>query len=248
MKYLVFVSYNGTNYYGWQRQPNDISVQQVIEEKLSQYFNQQIIIYGAGRTDAGVHALAQTFHFEINKYIDDLNRFIYSLNLMLPKDIKFEKIINVSDDFHARFSAIGKEYEYRIILSDKDVFNNDFAYVFPQEFDYVLFEKSLTYFVGKKCFKNFTSKPTDKDNFIREIHSIDVIKEDKNIFVTLNGNGFMQYMVRFIIGTAVACATHKIKLDEVIELFDNNLERKIISFKAPAQGLYLKKVRYDFNS
>jgi len=247
MKILVIVSYKGTNYFGWQRQPKDISVQEIIESKLSQFFNRKITIYGAGRTDAGVHAEGQCFHFSINEEKYDLDRFKYSLNMMLPDDIKFVDCKEVDEDFHARFSAKDKEYIYKITLASKDPFLDEVSYVYAGKFDIVSFKETLTHFIGEHNFKNFTSKPQDADNFVRNIYSISVEEKSNQIITSLIGNGFMQYMVRDIIGTALAVASGKITLDAVIKLLSSDSERHIVSFKAPPQGLYLKKVNYYFN-
>ncbi|MBO4666596.1 MAG: tRNA pseudouridine(38-40) synthase TruA, partial [Bacilli bacterium] len=133
MKILAVVSYKGTNYAGWQKQPNALSIQEVIEDKLSQIFNRPISIYGAGRTDAGVHALGQRFHFDINETDVDLDRLIYSLNSMLPVDIKIDDMEEVDTDFHARYNAKEKIYSYSFVLEDKDVFLNEIMYVCPYE-------------------------------------------------------------------------------------------------------------------
>lgn len=246
MKILVTVSYKGTAYYGWQKQPDKITIQEVIENNLSQFFDTPITIYGAGRTDAGVHALGQTFHFIINKESVDLDRFIYSLNMMLPKDIKFIDAVVVDNDFHARYNACGKEYEYKILLMGKDPFKEDYYHLFPHQFDIEIFKECLSYFVGKHNFKNFTSKPEDEDNFVRHIFSIDINQKYDEIRVVFKGDGFMQYMIRDIVGTALACSSNKITLERVKQLLDPSSKREIVSYKAPSKGLYLNKVIYNF--
>ena len=129
MRILARVSYNGTNYLGWQRQPGSKTIQETIEGELSRFFNRQILIYGAGRTDAGVHSLGQTFHFDVDEDEVDISRLIYSLNKMLPDDIKIDDMEEVEDDFHARYSAKEKIYGYSVVMDNKDVFLYQTMYV-----------------------------------------------------------------------------------------------------------------------
>jgi len=245
MRILGIVSYKGTNYQGWQKQSNAPTIQESIENVLSKFFNQQITIYGSGRTDAGVHAYAQTFHFDVNKNNVDLDRLLYSTNIMLPEDIVILSYDQVEDDFHARFSAIKKEYSYLISKLNKEPFMYDLTDVEKEPFDSGKFKEALTYFVGKHNFQNFTSKEEDDKGFIREIYSIDVDDAKISLQVTLTGSGFMRYMIRNIIGTALAYSRNKITIEELSSLIDcDDKERNIVSYKAPATGLYLNKVYY----
>lgn len=245
MRILAVVSYKGTNYAGWQKQPNALSIQEVIEDKLSQIFNRPISIYGAGRTDAGVHALGQRFHFDIDETDVDLDRLIYSLNSMLPVDIKIDDMEEVDTDFHARYNAKEKIYSYSFVLEDKDVFLNEIMYVCPYELDIDKLEDTLTHFKGKHNFKNFTSKDEDKDNFVREIYDVKLERNSEKLYnIVFRGNGFMRYMIRYLVGTAIEVARGKVTLEEVDELFDEDKERHIVSWKAPANGLLLLDVIY----
>ena len=244
MRILATVSYNGTNYQGWQKQPNAMTVQEKIETELSRFFDRPIAIYGAGRTDAGVHALGQRFHFDIEAETLDLDRLLYSLNCMLPEDIKIEDLEEVDDDFHARYSAKEKIYGYSIILDSKDVLFYNIMYLCPYQIDVEKLKDTLTHFIGTHNFKNFTSKETDEDNFVRTIHDIHVNNVEKEISIALRGDGFMRYMIRYIIGTALEVARGKLTIEEVDALLDENSERNIVSWKAPACGLVLLEVIY----
>ena len=244
MRYLCKVAYKGTAYQGWQKQFDAKTIQDTIEETLSQFFNQPISIYASGRTDTGVHAKGQTFHFDLENKNLDKDRFLYSINQMLPDDIFIFEINAVDDDFHARYSAKGKEYHYLISYKEKDVFDFETKYNCLLNFDHDLFSKTLTYFVGQHNFQNFTSKEEDENGFIRDIFSIECLDDSNgNIKVILKGNGFMRYMIRYIIGTALAVAMNKISLEEVLKLLDSS-NRNIVSYKAPAEGLYLINVIY----
>ena len=245
MRLFAIVSYNGTNYQGWATQVNKNTVQDTIEDVLSRYFNREIHIYGAGRTDAGVHAAGQTFHFDVEAETLDLDRMLYSINSMLPKDIKIEDIEEVEDDFHARFSATGKEYVYSIYLGAKAPFYYQLMWLMPEKLDIEKLKNCLTHFKGKHNFKNFTSKEEDEDDFVRNIFDIEVDTTSPRIInIIFKGDGFMRYMIRYIVGTAVECAKGKVSLEEVDDLIDSTRERHIVSWKAPANGLLLARVMY----
>ena len=243
MKVLGICSYKGTNYYGWQKQVGFISVQEKIEECLSKVYDTTINIQGSGRTDAGVHALKQYFHFVVDKE-KDLKQLAYSLNKMLPDDIKIISFEKVDDDFHARYNAKEKIYEYRILLTNKDPLSFDLAYIYPMELDIELFKQALNKFVGTHNYQDFTSKEEDESNFVRNIYSIDVIKENDLVRIVFKGNGFMRYQIRNMIGAAINVANGKEKLEFIDKHLDSK-NREIIAYKAPASGLYLMDVIYN---
>ena len=243
MRILGICSYKGTNYYGWQKQVGFVSVESTIEEALSQVYNSEINIVGSGRTDAGVHAFRQYFHFDTDKE-KDLNQLAYSLNKMLPDDIKIISFEKVADDFHARYSAKKKIYQYRIVLKNKDPLLYDQAWVYPMDFDFALFVQALKKFEGVHNYQDFTSKEEDENGFVREIYEIKMQKMNDEILVVFIGNGFMRYQIRNMIGSAVAIANKK----EDISFIDKHLDSKardIISYKSPACGLYLMDVLYN---
>ena len=243
MRVLGVCSYKGTNYYGWQKQVGFVSVQSTIEEVLSKVYDSPITITGSGRTDAGVHALRQYFHFDTEKE-KDLKQLAYALNKMLPEDIKILSFEKVADDFHARYNAKRKIYEYRIFLKNKDPFQNQLAYVYPMEFDFDLFKSALDKFVGKHNYQDFTSKEEDEGCFVREIYKIKVDKKENNISVVFEGNGFMRYQIRNMVGAALNIANKKEDLDFIDYHLKEDKNREIISYKAPANGLYLVDVLY----
>ena len=243
MRVLGVCSYKGTNYYGWQKQVGFVSVQSTIEEVLSKVYDSPITITGSDRTDAGVHALRQYFHFDTEKE-KDLKQLAYALNKMLPEDIKILSFEKVADDFHARYNAKRKIYEYRIVLKNKDPFQDQLAYVYPMDFDFDLFKSALDKFVGKHNFQDFTSKEEDEGGFVREIYEIKVDKKDNNISVVFEGNGFMRYQIRNMVGAALNIANKKEGLDFIDYHLKEDKNREIISYKAPANGLYLVDVLY----
>lgn len=246
MRYLAVVQYKGTPYCGWQKQTVSKlpSVQEEIERVLSRILNSGIKIYGSGRTDAGVHALGQTFHFDTEKELDSY-RFCHSFNELAPTGIVLLSISKVKEDFHARFNAISKTYLYKI-LNDKqpDPFNENLVYQLKQPLDVDAMIEAAKTFVGEHNFQNFTSKEDDEQNFVRTIHSIEVVKKDKIIEITLTGDGFMRYMVRMIVGNLIQIGLGKMTKEEVIANLKNPVRRPS-SYKAPSDGLYLKEVLYS---
>lgn len=241
MRYFGIVSYFGMNYIGWQTQPSKNSVEDKINKILSHILNEKITIVGAGRTDKGVHAYAQAFHFDTNKEIKDLSHLIYALNRLLPKDIKIKSLKKVSNKFHARFSAVKKEYLYKIYTGKETPFYLLTHWVI-NGLDLKLLKEASKVFVGKHNFQNLTSKEKDPKGFIRTIYSIKVNKINDEIFIRLVGDAFMRYMVRDIVGEMVEVALKKKDLNDLKLLFSKN--RKITNHKAPAEGLYLVKIIY----
>jgi len=243
MRVLGVVSYKGTRFQGWQKQPTVITVQGEIEKALSQVLNSEVTIFGSGRTDAGVHAIGQTFTFDMSKDLD-LDKLCFSINRMIDKDIKILSLKKVDDDFHARFSAKSKTYLYKIRLGVKDPFENEFQYIYPFEFDFDLFSKALKQFEGKHCFKDFTNKEEDEDGYVREIYQIVSKKQDNDITVEFTGNGFMRYQIRNMVGAALAVASKNEDLNFIPNHLKEEKIREICQYKAPPQGLYLVKVEY----
>lgn len=242
MRYLAVVSYLGSKYAGWQIQPNDISIQQIIEEKISKILNTPTKIYGSGRTDAGVHSHGQTFHFDSDK-IKDIGKFTYSLNSLLPDDIHIISIEKVDDEFHARYDVKRKIYSYLINIGKYDVFQKDTIYQLLRPLNIEKMKECVNVFEGRHNFQNFTSKDIDEDNFVRTIYSINLSLDNDIIKITFEGDGFMRYMVRMIVGTLIEVGLERITTEEVQKILEDD-KRKVVSYKAPANGLYLEKVIY----
>ena len=245
MRYLAVVSYRGTGFCGWQKQTISKlpSIEVTIEDVMSRILSSETKIYGSGRTDAGVHALGQTFHFDSNKELD-VNKFAHSLNELLPKDIRILSVEKVSDDFHARFNAKSKTYLYKIRNKKvSDPFSSDLEYTLGQKLDVEKMVEASKLFVGEHNFQNFTSKEEDEQKFSRNIWGIDIKSEKDNIEILLKGNGFMRYMVRMIVGNLIQVGLGKMTSSDIKEALESK-ERKPSSYKAPAYGLYLKEVEY----
>ena len=246
MKYVATVSYCGQNYSGFQRQRNGLkSIQGELERALSFALGVETQIKGAGRTDAGVNAIGQRVSFESERPLDD--KFISLWNHLLPLDIQITKIDACPSSFDARHSSIGKAYEYRFSIKGRSPFEvGRLTQLEAETFDKALFEKSLRYFEGEHDFRCFTTKPQDKDNFIRIIEPIHIIwSEDGNVGrVVFRSNGFMTYQIRLMMGVAFKIAMGRLPESKIPELLSSKT-RKIASFKAVPDGLYLVEVLYE---
>jgi len=244
MRYCGVLSYCGKAYKGFERQKNYPTIQGEVEAALSNLGGKSITIHGAGRTDAGVHAKGQTFSFDFDS-IADLGTFVHAINRLLPGDIVVLSLRQVDSTFDARHSSVGKVYSYAFHYGRRDPLAlQEFQLEWPN-FSFPFFIACMKLYEGTHNFMDFTSKSVDKDHFIRTIEPIRFAYDEKggHMKVTLTGNGFMTYMVRILVGVAFKVAMGKMSLDEVERALDPT-ERKIISYKAPAEGLCLEEVLY----
>ena len=249
MNILLTFSYNGIKFNGYQKQPNKRTVQEEIESCLSRLFNKEIKIYASGRTDAKVHAIRQyaNFFIEQDDLKFDLENLKYRLNKMLPNDIYIHEINEKENEFNARFAAILKIYEYKFTYKKyHDVFKNglitEINEIDPIDLNILKEVKDL--FIGTHCYKNFTSKVEDKDNFVRTIYDIEFKENNDNSYsLIFKGNGFMMYQVRMIVANIIMASQGKIKVEEIKKLLTQE-ERNITNYCFPPEGLYLVDVKY----
>ena len=243
MRYIGIVSYDGTNFIGWQIQPNGRSVQEEIEKVISQILNTPTRIHGSGRTDAGVHAIAQVFHFDVESSIVDLNKFRYSVNRLLPNDIHVKAFSIVEDNFHARYDVVDKTYLYTLNMGEYDIFNRHIITQFMRPLDVNKIKECAQLFIGKHNFKNFTTKEEDKNDFERTIFEFNVDQVDEGLVFQITGSGFMRYMVRLIVGTLVEVGLGKLDKEDIEDLLTRE-DRSVTPYKAPPEGLFLAHVGY----
>ncbi len=239
----IVVSYNGKNYCGWQKQKNALGIQGELEYACRQAFKQKDIeIIGSGRTDAGVHALAQVANFKVETAIP-VDRFPEILNNYLPKDIAVIDALEVDMDFHSRYSAHRKTYRYYIYPSRiRSPFYKDTAYQVKYKLDVEKMKREIKKLEGKHDFVGFMSAGSSVKTTVREIYRADLFEEGDRLIIEVEGNGFLYNMVRIIVGTMVDIGRGRIEesLDKIIE--SKNRERA--GHTAPAQGLFLKNVEY----
>ena len=215
MIYKVILAYDGSNYAGWQKQENALGIQEVIEKALTTIHKKETFITASGRTDAKVHALGQVFHFEADKKIGP-DRYKMALNALLPEDIRILKVSMEADDFHARFSAKSKRYDY-ICTYEKE---NPFVYKYKEILNYTLnieaMRKASEYLVGTHDFTSFSSSKIDpRKPRIKTITRIDIFEENQDIRFIYEGTGFLRYQVRMMTETLIMVGSNKIDTEEV---------------------------------
>ncbi len=242
MRVLGVLSYDGTSYFGWQKQPNQVTIQSEVERVLSIILATSITVYGSGRTDAGVHAYGQTFHFDIEKPFD-LIKLEIGFNALVHHDFHLLSLKRVKSDFHARYNAINKVYFYLINNGEYSPFNVRYAMQIHTKLDLEAMKSGAELLIGTHNFQDFTTKVEDQGNFVRTVKDIAIKTKNGMIRIDVTGDGFMTYMVRFIVGALIAIGLHKEKPEFISEHLDQS-KRAMISYKANPQGLYLYKVNY----
>lgn len=244
MRYKCTCQYDGRDFFGWQRQPRVRTVQSEIEGVLKTLYGLPISIHGASRTDKGVHATEQVFHFDTDILIP-FEKLCGIFNKRLPADIAISAIDMVTEDFHSRFSCIGKTYTYKLdTLQTKSVFDAPYVYLYGQQVELELMIKAAQCFIGTHDFKAFMASGSDKENTIRTIYSIDFSVSRSSVEMRISGSGFLYNMVRIIMGTLINVSEGKLSTADVAAGLASG-DRKVFRRTAPACGLYLVETRYD---
>ncbi|MBQ0151828.1 MAG: tRNA pseudouridine(38-40) synthase TruA [Chryseobacterium sp.] len=243
MRYFIEFSYNGKNYFGYQIQPKDISVQEELERALSTILREKIKTTGAGRTDTGVHAKKMFAHFETEHILDA--QFCRKLNSFLPADISIKRIFEVKEDFHARFNATYRTYEYYISL-EKNPFSQDSAWQhWRKNLDINAMNEACKILFEYDDFTSFAKLHTDNKTNICQIYKAEWEQEGSELKFTISANRFLRNMVRAIVGTMVDVGSGKITPEQVRNVIENK-SRSSAGTSAPAHALYLVDVGYDF--
>lgn len=240
LRYFLSLSYFGKAYHGWQRQPNALTVQEVLETALSTLFRSPITLVGAGRTDTGVHARQYYAHFDFPDAIpEDL---VDRLNSFLPEDISIQGLISVPEEAHARFSAISRTYKYRIIQS-KDPFYFDKAHLVKQQLDVAKMNEAAELLKSFQDFECFSKSNTDVRTFICQIDMANWKREGRELIFTITADRFLRNMVRAIVGTLLDVGKGKLTLEDVKAIIKSK-DRSEAGVSVPAKGLYLVRVEY----
>ena len=239
----LIIEYDGTNYVGWQRQKNGVSIQEQIEKAINKVTGEKVHLIGSGRTDKGVHAKGQVANFITRSTIPP-SRFKLALNNNLPEDIVILNSEKVSDDFHSRYDAIGKRYKYLIYNNPiRGALYRNFAYQVPYHLDYKEMEMAMSFFIGTHDFMSFMVSKNNVRTTTKTITQTSLNKKGNIIFFTIEGDGFLYNMVRIIVGTLVDIGRGKIKGTSIPHIISLK-NRKFAGPTAPPQGLYLEKVYY----
>lgn len=242
MRYKCICSYDGKAYNGFQIQKNGNTIQNEIEKALKKIVNTEVTIFASGRTDSGVHAIGQVFHFDTNMDIKE-SSMKRALNSYLPSDIHIVDVSKVDEAFHARYSVKKKEYHYLINLGEYNPIEKDYVYQFPyKKVDRDLIYEASRLFIGTIDFRSFT-KNKDLLDTVRTIYSIDFSYVYDKLEISIIGSGFMHNMVRIMVAMWMEVALGKISLDDLKDILEKK-NRKYAPKTAPACGLYLYKVYY----
>ena len=243
MRYFLEFSYAGTNYHGWQSQPNSISVQEIMENVLTTILKSSINLIAAGRTDTGVHARQMVAHFDFDT--ESHQKLVYQFNQFLPFDIVVHSLKQVKLNAHARFDAISRTYEYHI-SSQKTAFENDLHYQVNQNLDFDLMNTAAQILLDYQDFECFSKSKTDVKTFFCHISHAEWTNSEKGYTFTIKANRFLRNMVRSIVGTLIEIGLEKKKVEELHQIISNK-KRSGAGYSVPALGLFLTKIEYPDN-
>lgn len=244
--YKLIIAYDGTNYGGWQIQPNAISIQSLVQKAVSTFVRDEVNVIGSGRTDAGVHATGQVAHFKCAVDVD-LRRFFASMNGMLPPDIRIMHVEQVPLQFHAQRSALRKTYHYHLWLdSIQNPCYRLYSLHVQAKIDRSLMLEATNFFIGTHDFTSFANEAhtgSAAHDAIRTLEKLDVVEQEGGVRLEFTGTGFLYKMVRNITGTILDVSRGKIALDTVSGILEAKDRRKA-GQAAPPHGLFLHNVEY----
>ena len=240
MRYFIELSYRGTNYHGWQKQPNANTVQEELDKALTKIYQSNIEVVGAGRTDAGVHAHQMYAHFDLD-FDNEFKDIKFRLNSILPNDILIINIFKVKDNVHCRFNAISRTYKY-YIQSSKNVFNEN-IYIFSKKLDIMAMNEASHYLLGNQDFTSFSKLHSQTYTNLCDITYAKWEYNGDILVFTISANRFLRNMVRAIVGTLIDIGLAKIKPIEIKDIISYK-NRSKASSSAPAHALFLNKIEY----
>jgi len=239
----LIIEYDGSEYVGWQVQPNGVSVQQRVEEALEQLLGEVVRVHSSGRTDAGVHALGMVCHFDSNRELP-LSAWRHGLNRFLPQDIAVRHAEVVAADFHARFSAKGKRYRYTLLRDEiRSPQQRKTSWLIRQPLDLVKMCCVAEWFVGEHDFAAFRTSGCAAETTRRKVFSVELIEDGRLLHIDVNGSGFLKNMVRMMVGTLVDVGRGKRPAEDVQRLLSQD-PGVSPALTAPAHGLCLMEVWY----
>lgn len=238
LRYFLEVAYKGTNYSGFQRQENANTIQAEIEKAFSTLQRQPVLLTGSSRTDTGVHALQNYFHFDFDGELHE--QFIYKMNAILPADIVIKQLHKMPHSAHSRFDAISREYEYKIYRT-KNPFIEATAFYYPYKLDFELIKKASELVKSQTNFFAFAKTNTQVKNFKCIISKSQWLLEDDLLIYNIEGNRFLRGMVRLVTASILKVGRGALSLNQLELLFHTNSK---CGYSVPARGLFLKSVRY----
>ncbi len=241
--YKLTISYNGSKFAGWQQQQNAVTVQEKLINTIEILLKEKVNLIGAGRTDTGVNALGQVANFRTEKSIEDVEKFRYSLNSLLPNDIAIKKIERVHKDFHSRFDAKSRSYIY-LFITEKDPFYNNFAYYYPKISEYSIIELNniSKQMIGRFDFTSFSKRNTETNHNFCTVTNVAWRKSGNKVVFLIEADRYLHGMVRTTVGTILRCLQNN-EQDGISNII--KLKNRIFAGEAvPAKGLFLYKIKY----
>lgn len=243
MQTLITLRFIGTNYHGFQVQQNALSVCEVLQNAMEKLYKCRPPVKGCSRTDSGVHAINYCVSYTPPKFIENY-RLPLALNRFLPEDIRVMGAKSVSDDFHARYSAVSKEYIYRLLNSRlEDPFKQGLAWRNAQKMDLAEMQVAAHLMCGTNDYASFMSASSGMEDTVRTVDFFNVVKNDDEICFHVCANGYLYNMVRIMVGTLIEVGAHRIKADDIPKIIASK-NRALCGDTVPAHGLYLYKVNY----
>ena len=240
----LIIQYLGTNFHGWQKQPNIISIQGCIEKAISEAIGHSVSVHGAGRTDSGVHAAAQVAHFEYEGPIP-AHKWAKIINAKLPEGILIRASAQVNGNWHARFSAIWRRYRYTIYTDEQpNIFVNQTCWhYYHSVLDESLIQKALYPLIGEHDLSAFKRTGSDRADALVEVQTVQCYRQGAFLYLEIQANGFLYGMVRLLVGMLVEVGTGKRSPESFTEIWQNQ-RRDRVKYSAPAKGLCLLRVGY----
>lgn len=236
-------AYDGTTFAGWQSQAGATAIQDVIEARLAQIFATPVRIHGSGRTDSGVHAHGQVFHFDA-VWAHSTDKLLAAFRHRLPSQIQIKSVRAVQPTFHARFDAKGKRYDYHLHLGDADPFLRPFCWTIFKPIEVGAMQAAAASLRGRHDFRAFTAlNGPEREDTVRDLRRLDVVRRGRRVQITAEADGFLYKMVRSLTGVLVAVGEGKLRVDDVRKLLDGRTRTHVVQ-TAPPQGLFLTKVYY----
>lgn len=246
MRYFIKLAYKGTNYHGWQIQPNAVSVQETLQQTLTKVLRKDVVILGAGRTDTGVHANEMFAHFDINTTGEPLEKTLYKINSALAQDITIDKIFPVPPDAHARFSAVSRSYQYHIFCGRNPFLQDTTWQIFHQKLLVEKMNEAAHFLLGVKDFQCFARTGSDVKNYICNVSEAYWELKNKHLIFHITANRFLRNMVRSIVGTLVEVGKNRLQPDDILTIIESK-NRANAGASAPAKGLFLSRITYPEN-
>ena len=247
MRYFVELAYAGTPFFGWQRQSNQVTVQEIMEDCFSLLLKNRIELTGCGRTDTGVHAKVFFAHFEYGEALSEIccKTLQNKLNAFLPKEIVIHKIFQVKDDAHARFSALDRTYKY-YVATLKDPFHFQSTYRVYEKLNVDAMNIAASFLIGNKDFTSFSKLHTNVKHNFCDVKVAYWEQQGELLVFTITANRFLRNMVRAIVGTLLMVGKGKISVDDFIEIIQEK-NRSKAGMSAPAHALFLEKITYNLH-